>query len=116
LKDYEKGFFPGLCFTFSMTAFAQTTSGQKSVGNEVKYCAMLKDGKMMLMKDNAPVSADVTLKDGTRVTRDGSITRKDGTKSTLRNGDCIDKDGKVLMKMDSEQKDREVPQPEMKNE
>jgi hypothetical protein len=65
---------------------------------DVKYCAMLKDGKMMLMKENETVTSDITLKDGSIMTKDGTVMRKNGTKVMLQNGECIDEQGQVLSK------------------
>ena len=75
-----------------------------------KYCAMLKDGKLMLLKENEAVSSDITLKDGSILTTDGTIMRKDGTKIILQNGECVDENGKVLAK------DKKDKKPEMKEE
>ena len=85
---------------------------------DAKYCAMLKDGKLMLLRENESITADITLKDGSILTTDGAILRKDGTRVLLQNGECVDEQGKVLAKDKKDKKqDKEVyPKPEMKNE
>ena len=80
--------------------------------SEVRYCAMLKDGKMVLMKENVPVVADIELKDGSSISKDGSIRRKDGTKISLGNGECVDVNGTVIpRKVNSEKKGLEKDEP-----
>ena len=71
---------------------AQT--GKKEKCN-LKNCVMMKDGKMMMMKDGKEMAMDndVTLENGSRVTKDGSLISKDGKKSMLKNNDCIDMKG-----------------------
>ena len=74
--------------------------------DKARYCAMLKDGKMVLMKDNSPVPADITLNNGNRISKDGTVQRKDGSSVTLSNGDCVDDEGNVLSrKVKSEKKE-----------
>ena len=92
--------------TFLMAAQdPQKVISAGSNSGEVRYCAMLKDGKMVLLKDNAPVAADIELKDGSLVSQDGSIRRKDGTRISLSNGECVDVNGNVLpRKVQSEKK------------
>ncbi len=60
------------------------------------YCAMLKDGKIMLMAEGKQVNNDVTLANGTIVRTDGTVEKADKTKVTLKNGDCIDQDGNII--------------------
>ena len=81
---------------------------------DVKYCAMLKDGKMMLLKENEAVVSDITLKDGSIMTKDGTVMRKNGTKILLQNGDCIDEQGKVLSKDKKTEPKEKMKDPERK--
>ena len=100
-------------FAFSTTAqVPQEQGADRTNFGKVQYCAMLKDGKMVLMKDNAPVAAEILLKDGSSVSKDGSIRRKDGTKISLSNGDCVDSEGNVLpRKVKSEKKELQKDEP-----
>ncbi|RYD56925.1 MAG: hypothetical protein EOP83_21220 [Verrucomicrobiaceae bacterium] len=56
---------------------------------------VMKDGKLMSHKDgeNTEVMDDVTLKDGTKITRAGDVTSADGTTWKLQEGDKIADDG-----------------------
>lgn len=61
-----------------------------------KYCAKLKDGKMIVMTDGMELTSDVTLNNGTTIKTDGTVIKSDGTKIILEDGDCVDKDGKMV--------------------
>lgn len=100
-------------FAFLTTAqVPQENSANRTNLGKVQYCAMLLDGKMVLMKDNAPVAAEIMLKDGSSISKDGSIRRKDGTKISLSNGDCVDTEGNVLpRKVKSEKKELQKDEP-----
>jgi hypothetical protein len=56
---------------------------------------VMKNGKLMSYKDgeNTEVMEDVTLADGTKVTRTGDVTSADGTTWKLQEGDKISDDG-----------------------
>lgn len=86
------------CF-LSMNVIAQDIKQESKKQDPVekieKYCAMLKDGRMVLMQDNMPVSAEVSLNDGSKVTTTGIVIRKNGTVVVLNDGDCIDKEGNI---------------------
>jgi len=87
-----------------------------------KYCALLKDGKMLLLKENETVTTDITLKDGSIMTKDGTVMRKNGTNVLLQNGDRMDEQCNVLLKdkkTDSKEKVKdsgEHQKEEIKNE
>lgn len=85
-----------LCI-FSLNAFSQIkdTTGNSGHEKNGKYCAILKDGIMVLMKDEVPITAVVTLRDGSKVTLDGNILRSDGINTVLKNGECIDINGTI---------------------
>ena len=40
--------------------------------------------------------ADVSLSNGSTLKPDGTILKKDGKTSTLKEGECADKDGKIM--------------------
>ena len=42
-----------------------------------------------------PMTKDVTLKNGTKVSTTGEVTMKDGKKMMLKEGQCVDMEGKV---------------------
>lgn len=60
-----------------------------------KYCTVLKDGSMKLEKDGIVATKEVTLRDGSKITREGTVLRKDGTNVVLKNGECVDMDGNI---------------------
>ncbi len=82
---------------FSLNALSQikdTTENYQKEKNE-KYCAVLKDGVMVLMKDGVSRTVAATLRDGSKVTIDGNVLRSDGINITLKNGECIDMNGNI---------------------
>lgn len=68
------------------------------VQNEDKYCAKLKDGKVMVVHEGSPIAADITLTNGTTIKSDGTVINKDGTSFTLKEGECVDKNGAMPSK------------------
>lgn len=57
----------------------------------VKNCVMMENGKMVVMKNGKtmPMTEDVTLANGTKIMKDGTMILKDGKKSQMKNDDCI---------------------------
>jgi len=100
---------------FTLNAFAQDLSYNDNIeSNNVwkyKYCAEVKDGKLTMMNEDKIMTADVTLENGTIITTDANIVKKDGTKTALKAGECVDTDGKIVqpskdkMKKDEPKKD-----------
>ncbi len=60
-----------------------------------QYCAKMRDGKMVVIFEGKEIGADVFLKNGTTIKPDGTIITKDGVRSSLKEGECIDADGKT---------------------
>lgn len=62
-----------------------------------KDCIMMKDGKVVQMKDGntTELTGDVTLSNGTVVSKDGTVKTKDGKTSMLKDGDCVYMNGKM---------------------
>ena len=54
-------------------------------------CCMMKDGKMIMMKDGKkmPMTADMTMGDGTVYTTNGTCVKKGGTKMIMKNDQCM---------------------------
>jgi hypothetical protein len=63
----------------------------------VKDGVMMKDGKLMSteMGMTNPLTADMTLRNGTVITSSGVVTGKDGTTTQLREGDYVSLSGRV---------------------
>jgi len=60
---------------------------------------VMKDGQMMMMKDGkatGPMTREVTMTDGTKVTTSGVVKRKDGEEKKLNNGAMILCNGHML--------------------
>src|SRR5438093_8855561 len=84
-----------ICAEAQIQDTAKKFQPQNQSTNDSKYCAMLKDGKMTLMSEGKTVNAEINLSNGTKVSMEGTVTKSDGTKIVLENGECIDKDGNV---------------------
>src|SRR5437016_5965600 len=79
-----------VCWYCAVGLYAQAPKSnawaQEPVNKKAMYCAALLDGKMVMRFDGKVLTADVTLPNGTKITTDGTII-------TLRNGECVDKNG-----------------------
>ncbi|MDQ2773032.1 MAG: hypothetical protein M3Y54_21310 [Bacteroidota bacterium] len=66
--------------------------------SSVDYCLM-KDGKMTLMKGGkmVPLTANMTMSDGSMCMTDGTCKTKDGTIKRLKEGECMMMDGRMTM-------------------
>ncbi|HET7116387.1 MAG TPA: DUF6799 domain-containing protein [Hanamia sp.] len=93
-----------IAVAISISASAQTKTEStprqmnKTEHNHSKWEAyMLKDGKLMLMKDGkeSAVTQDVKLSDGTTISTDGKVTWKDGKTETLKTDEWIGMNGKI---------------------
>ena len=90
-------------FLFSIPLHAQTKMTEKAdtkLSPTKTDGLLMKDGKMMQMKDGQAVAIekDVTLKNGTIVMTDGTIKTKDGKTVILKDGDWIMMDGSIKYK------------------
>jgi len=60
---------------------------------------VMKDGRMMMMKDGRatePMTADITMPDGTKVTTSGVVEMRDGEKKQLNNGAMMLMNGHIM--------------------
>src|SRR3954462_12951388 len=71
------------------------TGAKKSSSNmgNTKYCASMSNGKMVLMSNGKTISQEVNLDNGDKITADGALIKKDGSKTMLKSGECVDKAG-----------------------
>lgn len=96
-------FFAGL----SSVTCAQTTPKSAHAHSAAKSSAqdgcMMKDGKMAMLKEGKmmPMTADMTMANGTVCTTDGTCKMKDGTTMKMKNGQCMMMSGKMKMPTDS---------------
>lgn len=88
----------GLFFQVSTAQDSTNIKGNNAAPHTESYCAMLRDGKSIVMMNNVMLNTDVILKNGTLLRPSGTILRKDGTKDTLKEGQCIDQDGVISWK------------------
>ncbi len=86
-------------FCFSHALFAQNSSMTHKDMAKMKDCVYMKDGKMMEMMDGKTMmmDKDMTMKNGTMVMTDGSVKMKDGSAKTMKDGQCVDMNGKMTM-------------------
>ena len=68
--------------------------------HKMKDCVMMKNGKMMVMKNGtkSEMTQTMTMDDGTTVMADGTVKNKDGKTWMMKNGEMIDMNGKVMKK------------------
>lgn len=68
--------------------------------NTNKDCTVkMENGKMMMVVDGKTVVMDkqMTTKNGAVVMMDGTVKRKDGKTTKMRNGDCMDMSDKIIV-------------------
>src|SRR4051812_17722124 len=60
-----------------------------------KDCVMMTNGKMLMMVNGKTMDmpAEVKLKDGSVIQKNGTVTLKDGSTKVMKNGDSVDMDG-----------------------
>ena len=66
----------------------------------------MKDGKVMVMKDGQTMElmADTTLSSGAQVKTTGEVVMKDGMTATLKDGEMVGANGKIMPMMDHKKK------------
>src|SRR5436190_551248 len=64
---------------------------------EVKYCAKQKNSDIVVMQNKNELMVDVRLANGTVIKTDGTIIKSDGTQVKLKNGECADDHGNVIL-------------------
>lgn len=70
---------------------------------------MMKDGKMMVMKngETMEMAEEMKMNNGTMVMKDGSVKMKDGKTMMMKDGEMMDMKGKMhTMKMDKMKDDK----------
>lgn len=87
--------------TFLIAACTLTYSavaGNPTNDHSDKYCAKTKNGKLTIMHEGKELTSETTLSNGTRVSMDGTVTKADGSTMMLKEGECLDLEGKVMDK------------------
>jgi hypothetical protein len=83
---------------------SKTKMQHNGMAHKMKDCVMMKDGKMMVMKDGSTtdMSEDMTLGNGATVMTDGTVKMKNGKTMKMKDGDAMSMNGKMeKMKMKS---------------
>jgi Domain of unknown function (DUF6799) len=92
---------------FALSAWAQQSQStqnpssilapsQSSAQWKDTYCASTRDGNIIVMNGKTELVVDMTLENGTKITTDGYVIKNDGTKTALKSGDCVDKNGNII--------------------
>lgn len=83
------------------TSFA--ADGNKPSHDKVADHITMKEGKLFLVKgtDKQALQEDVTLADGSKVTKDGHHVSKTGERTALQEGDSVSLDGGAISKAGS---------------
>lgn len=86
-----------LCALFLMVISFSANAQTSTKTTMMKDCCMMKDGKMMVMKNGKtmPMEKDMVMKNGTKCMTNGECTMKDGKKMMMKNGDCMEMSGKM---------------------
>ena len=81
-----------------LNAFSQDYGSKKQhEGKTVStYCAMLKDGKLLLIAEGKEIYADINFSNGTILKANCTVEKSDQTTITLKNGDCVDQEGNII--------------------
>lgn len=91
-----------ICCGFSSGIYAQDTIPRTKESVDSEYCASYRKGRTVMLLNGKPLTTEVTLSNGTKVTMNGNIIRKDGSNKLLKNGECIDKNDVISDKSKTE--------------
>lgn len=87
-----------LLFGFAVMGQEASAHRQKQKKNKkevYQYCAKIKDGLLVMTKDEKEMTTDELLPNGTQIKTDGTVIRTDGTVTILEDGECVDQMGNV---------------------
>jgi hypothetical protein len=94
----NKIFIAALFVLFCLSSATMTAQTKNTVQvASIKDCCMMKDGKMMQLKDGkiTKMKKSVTMADGTKCKCNGTCIKPDGTKIKLVEGNCVDNAGNI---------------------
>ena len=98
-----------LAITCTLGVFAQdsTNAMNKMAPKPHHDGVMMKDGKLLMMKNGqtTQLTTDMTLDNGTVVLANGTVKAKDGSTTTLKEGDYVTMDGTSMGNMNDWKKD-----------
>jgi hypothetical protein len=81
-----------------MNFVAQDKEKKENTNKPDKFCYEMKNGKMMVMRNGLELMADYTTSKGVTIKPDGTVMKKDGTSMMMKEGECVDSEGKVHKK------------------
>ena len=89
--------FTALLFAIMFLSAGNAFSQSKVETVVMKDCCMMKDGKMMLMTNGkmTRMKKHMMMENGTKCKKNGVCVSKDGTRTRMQNGNCMDKSGKM---------------------
>ena len=96
----KKVFVSIFAMTLALGVFAQDSTNDANKmapkpGMQKHEGVIMRDGKLQMMKNGqtTPLTTDLTLDNGTVVMANGTVKTKDGTTTTLKEGDYVGMDG-----------------------
>ncbi|HMG13872.1 MAG TPA: DUF6799 domain-containing protein [Saprospiraceae bacterium] len=92
----KKLIFITCCLFLSFSIAAQKDNKQNQDLANPTYCAMIRDGVMKVHLEGSYLVSDVTLSNGTVITTDGNLIKREGDHIVLQNGECVDTTGNVI--------------------
>ncbi|HXU26739.1 MAG TPA: DUF6799 domain-containing protein [Bacteroidia bacterium] len=91
----KKIIWAAIALVLSLNIIAQNNN-PKSFGSS--YCAKIKDGVIVVIYQDNPITSDILLDNGATIKPDGTILTKDGNRIMLKDGECINQDGTMPAK------------------
>jgi hypothetical protein len=85
-----------IAILIAVSTFSFNAAGLHLKEYPEKYCAKMKDGKKVVVHQGETITTEVVLKNGTKIKPDGTVTMNDGSSITLKDGECMDKDGAMM--------------------
>lgn len=83
-------------FITSFSVIAQADKENNMNTTNKNYCAVLKDGLLIVKNDGKDLKTDVPLGNGTIIKLDGTVIKSDATQYILKVGECIDNSGNLV--------------------
>ena len=80
-----------IVFSISLAVNAQSNNDKS--GDDNNYCIQTGGNEIQVVHQGIIMVLDVILDNGTKVKTDGTIITKDGKRTLLRVGECINQDG-----------------------
>jgi hypothetical protein len=89
---------------FTLNVYAQNNVSKVN-SREDKFCYQMKNGKMMVVRNDMELTSDYITPKGVTIKPDGTVMRKDGTILMLKEGECVNSEG-IIEKKDSYDKEK----------